>query len=199
MTAAVGFGVGVALAFAMPRLVGGDDESVGVALLSSAGLWAGLVGACAVVSLRRGTRSLVRDFAFRFRWIDLGLGFAGSIAARLLLAMAILPIPLPTRRLRDLGPSPLPDEAPAGWELGVLVLIVCVGAPLFEEVFFRGLVQPRLVDRFGVVPGIVVASVLFGAAHMIGWAGAISVATAWAIWAHVFFNAQAMAALLLLS
>lgn len=46
-------------------------------------------------------------------------------------------------------------------------LIVNLGvAVLAEELLFRGLLQRRLVDWLGVWPGIVCASLLFGAAHI---------------------------------
>jgi membrane protease YdiL (CAAX protease family) len=104
-----------------------------------------------------------------------------------------------------------------GWV--ALVLVVCVGAPVVEELFFRGLLQTRLVGRLGVVWGIVVTSVLFGAAHLIGWVGPItfvyatSIAAAGlvlgtlrhltgrlgtSIAAHCIFNAQALILLALL-
>jgi membrane protease YdiL (CAAX protease family) len=97
--------------------------------------------------------------------------------------------------------------------------VVCVGAPIIEELFFRGLIQTRLVGRFGTVAGIGITSVLFGAAHLIGWAGPISLVYALSIagagvalgtmrhltgrlgtsmMAHSFFNAQALLALALL-
>src|SRR5207249_3966943 len=53
-----------------------------------------------------------------------------------------------------------------------------VGAPLVEELFFRGLLQPRLVTLVGPVPGIVATSCLFGAAHLIAWQGPITLAYA---------------------
>ena len=63
----------------------------------------------------------------------------------------------------------------------VVIVITCVGAPIIEELFFRGLVQTRLVGRLGVAPGIVLASLLFGAAHMINWQGVDTFTYAWAI------------------
>jgi hypothetical protein len=40
-------------------------------------------------------------------------------------------------------------------------------APLIEELLFRGLLQPRLVGTFGVLPGILITSSLFGALHLV--------------------------------
>lgn len=38
--------------------------------------------------------------------------------------------------------------------------------PVIEELLFRGFMQPVLVDSFGVFPGILATSVLFGAMHL---------------------------------
>jgi membrane protease YdiL (CAAX protease family) len=98
----------------------------------------------------------------------------------------------------------------------VLVVVVCVGAPLVEELFFRGLLQTRLVGRYGPVIGIGITSMLFGAAHLIGWQGPITLVYALgvagggvalgtvrlitgrlgtSILTHCFFNAQALLAI----
>jgi membrane protease YdiL (CAAX protease family) len=38
--------------------------------------------------------------------------------------------------------------------------------PIIEELLFRGFLQPVLVDSFGVFPGILATSILFGAMHL---------------------------------
>ena len=190
-------------------------------ILTEVALWTALIGGCVIVSRRRGTGSLIRDFAFRFRWIDLGFGLAGSLVGRLMAGLFVAPIPfVPSRNLRTADRTIIggPTHGPAAWT--TLVVITCIGAPLVEELFFRGLVQTRLVGRYGPFAGIFVASVLFGAAHMIAWNGAITFVYAWAIVgggvvlgtlryltgrlgpsivAHAFFNAQAMIAVALLN
>lgn len=47
----------------------------------------------------------------------------------------------------------------------VLSVVMFVFVSVVEELIFRGLVQGTLVDRFGSVAGIVIASLLFGATH----------------------------------
>ena len=110
----------------------------------------------------------------------------------------------------------LQDATDSSWGWVVLILLTCVGAPLVEELFFRGLLQTRLVGRFGPVAGIVGASLVFGAAHLIAWDGLMTLAYGWSIAggglvlgmmrhysgrlgppivAHAFFNAVAMIAL----
>jgi len=46
-----------------------------------------------------------------------------------------------------------------------VIVAMCIVAPIVEEVFFRGLLLNAFARWFGVVPGIIVASLLFGAIH----------------------------------
>jgi hypothetical protein len=216
------FGVGVGLSYAVLFLLRSTGRPGGLSIelvLSEVGLWLPLLAACWFVSRRRGERSFVTDYGLRWRPLDIGLGLAGSIAARSTASIVLLPVVILQPHFRA------PDESvfqkftggPTGWI--VLALVVCVGAPIIEELFFRGLIQTRLVGRFGTVAGIGITSVLFGAAHLIGWAGPISLVYALSIagagvalgtmrhltgrlgtsmMAHSFFNAQALLALALL-
>jgi hypothetical protein len=223
VTAFVGYGVAVALSIGIVAALVALDRPGGrpaALVLSELGLWGGLIGACVLVSRRRGTGSLIRDFDFRFRWIDLGFGLAGAVAGRLVSAAMVAPVPVASRRLRDLDRSIFRDATHGTTAWIVLIAVTCIGAPLVEELFFRGLLQTRLIGRFGVVPGIVGASLLFGAAHMIAWQGVDTFVYAWAvaggglvlgtmryltgrlgpgIVAHAIFNGMAMLAIALLS
>lgn len=49
--------------------------------------------------------------------------------------------------------------------IAISVFGVTLG-PIVEELLFRGFLQPVLVDSFGVLPGIIVTSVVFGAMHL---------------------------------
>jgi membrane protease YdiL (CAAX protease family) len=215
-TAAVCFALGVAATFAVGpahERAGEPGGDAGELLLSSVALWSFLIAAAVLISRRRGSTSLVSDFGIRFQWSDVGYGFAAALVARMLSGFAGGLIPLPSRSLdetrRDVAERVL--ESPTEWL--VLALVVIVGAPVVEEIFFRGVVQRRLVTRLQPVVGIGVASVLFGAAHLIAWDGVFSLAYAWAVAAggivlgavyhltgrlgtaiagHAFFNAQAI-------
>ena len=60
----------------------------------------------------------------------------------------------------------------------VLVLIVCVGAPFFEELFFRGVVQSVLTRRWGARVAIVTQALAFALVHYrYGMTLALSVTT----------------------
>jgi membrane protease YdiL (CAAX protease family) len=220
--AVVAFGVGVGLTVAVQAAHAAADRPGGRAAelaLSSVGLWSVLLGAVLFVSRRRGTGSLVADYAFRFRWSDIGIGFAGSLVGRVVSGIAVSPVPMPSRSLDEIDEPVFEDATNGPVEWIVLIVIVCVGAPLIEELFFRGLLQTRLAGRFGAVWGISVASLLFGAAHLIAWSGPFTLAYAWAvaggglvlgvmrhytgrlgppIVAHAFFNAEALLAIAVL-
>lgn len=208
------FGVGLSyLVLILLRTHGRPGGLSAELVLSEIGLWLPLLAACWYVSRRRGERSWVKDYGLRWRPLDMGLGLAGSVAARSTESIVLLPIIIlqPHFRNPDVSIFHQFTYGVSGWI--VLALVTCVGAPVIEELFFRGLIQTRLVGRYGPVVGIGVTSVLFGAAHLIGWAGPISLVYALAIagagvalgtmrhltgrfgtsmMTHSFFNAQAL-------
>ena len=88
------------------------------------------------------------------RLMMLGLSLA-VVVAMLSTLMSIKQLDNPMTRL-------LSDRTTA---IVVAVLSVTIG-PLAEELAFRGLLQPLLVRSVGVIPGIAVTSLLFGAMHL---------------------------------
>jgi membrane protease YdiL (CAAX protease family) len=65
------------------------------------------------------------------------------------------------------GPArSIADRAVGFWPRLGLVLLVVVGAPLFEEFFYRGCVQRRLVAAFGPAAALLGSSALFAVAHL---------------------------------
>jgi hypothetical protein len=158
---------GLSFHFILPYLLLGHPGGTltGMAL-SEAGLWTGLLATCVVTSRRYGTASVRADFRLRFRWSDLAIGLGAALVARCFASVVLVPF---LHVLRSVGN---PDKSlyditnvgALGWI--VLVVVTCVGAPLFEELFFRGLLQGQLVERFGAGRGIVVTAVVFGAVHI---------------------------------
>jgi len=53
-----------------------------------------------------------------------------------------------------------------GMERALMVGAVVLAAPVCEEVFFRGFIQPRLIQRWGAFLGLLATSVLFSLIHM---------------------------------
>jgi membrane protease YdiL (CAAX protease family) len=144
----------------------GSDPSLGALAAGEAALWLGLLGAPVVASRRKGAGDLAQDFGFSFRWTDAFTGLPIGVVCQLLLVPLIY-LPLqqfvsthdleaPVRRVTDTAHG-------AGFL--ALAVVVVVGAPVVEELFFRGLVLRSLQRRFGDVWAIVGSAVLFGVAH----------------------------------
>ncbi len=189
------------------------EVSLGETALLQIPLWAGLLGAPLWASYRKGRHSLGADFGLRMRWSDLPLGLAVGLAAQLaLVALVALVFQLLGLDLDKVGNTAQELTSNATDVVGVvlLVAIVAVAAPIFEELFYRGLWLRSLERRLGRGWAVLVSSVLFGAIHgqlydlpaLIGFgavAALLTVATGRlgpAIWAHVAFNLTAVVFLL---
>ncbi len=57
-------------------------------------------------------------------------------------------------------------NAQAAAQMAVSIFDTAMIAPLVEELVFRGVILPRISKRHGIWKGILISSVLFGAAHM---------------------------------
>lgn len=166
----IGLAAGLALSSLMAALwlsLTGDEElDLTGQAVSQLGLWTGMVGAALMATRRKGRRSLALDFGFRGRWSDLWLGIGIAVAVQLLL------LPLVGLLLRPLLGDPevsgpvqeILDKAKGPAFVG-LVLSVAVGAPLVEELFFRGLLLRSLQRRIPDAFAILLSSAAFGLAH----------------------------------
>ena len=146
-----------------------DELPLSLVLISQAGLWVGLLGAPWLATRRKGN-GLVGDLHLRARWRDTWVG--GSLGAAL--QLVVLPLLYwPLLELLDKTSGDLEEPAReltdrADGAIGVvlLVLIVGIGAPIVEEIFYRGLLLGSLRKR-GMPAGwaIAVTSVVFGLSH----------------------------------
>jgi len=143
-----------------------SETSLGALAAGEAALWVGLLGAPLWASRLKGAGSLAEDFGFSFRWTDPVVGLPIGIACQLLLVPLIY-LPLqqfiskhdleePVRRVTD---------SAHGGGFIALSIVVVVGAPIVEELFFRGLVLRSLQRRFGDTWAVLGSAVLFGLAH----------------------------------
>lgn len=139
----------------------------------------GLAG-LAYVALRQ-ERDLLRASVPSLRdvgWMIAGLGllFVAGIAAVTALSIVVAVVETVVGTSVELGQNEIVrqgQETPRLFLYMIPIAIFLVGPA--EEIVFRGVVQGLLVRAFGVVPGIGVASVLFGVGHYF----AISVGSAW--------------------
>jgi membrane protease YdiL (CAAX protease family) len=131
-------------------------------VLGVLGLWTGLFMAAYIVSHRRPGGSLT-DLGLHFPThseigLGIGIGFAGFIVAIQVAAALRALFP-------DNGGSLLVAAKPDLAYVFTFALVACVGAPIFEEMFFRGVVQPLMMNNLGLVYGIVAQAMLFAGAH----------------------------------
>lgn len=192
-----------------------DELPLSLAALAQLGLWAGLLGAPLVATRTKGN-GLVADLHLRGRLADVWRGGIVGILLQLV-ALPLLYWPLLellNKRASDLeGPArDLTDRATGPASTALLILIVGIGAPVIEEIFYRGLFQGALLKRgLRPAPAIAISSVVFGVSHgellqlpalvMFGVVAGILTYRAGrlgpAIAAHVAFNMVTVLALLL--
>lgn len=167
----MGFVVGLVLSslFASVWLAANPDSeelSLGGQALASIGLWIGLVGTAVYSAKRRGSGSLREDFGLDARPVDLAIGAVAGVGAQVVLVPVVALLLRPLLGEPEVS-GPVEDMVESAEGLGVvgLFLFIAVGAPIVEELFFRGLVLRALRKRAGTVVAVIGSSVLFGLAH----------------------------------
>jgi membrane protease YdiL (CAAX protease family) len=179
-------------------------------------LWAMFIGIPWLAVRRRGL-DWRRDLGWGMRPIDVPAGLAIGVVTQVLL-VPLLYVPIlefvddadleePARNLVASATSPVGVAA--------LVVLTVIGAPIAEEILFRGLLFRGLADieagrRFGITLAVVASSAVFAISHLqllqfpgLFLIGAIA-ATAMhrtgrlgtAIWIHAGFNATTVTILL---
>jgi uncharacterized protein len=148
-----------------------------------------------------------------FRRGDLLAVPAGIVAQLVLIPLLYLPLravwpaTFSPDRLEETA-SELVDAA-VGWRIVLLIVVVTVGAPVVEEIVYRGVLQRAATARLGGVVGWLGASVFFALIHLrpvelpgLAVAGAVFGVFAWrtdrlggAVLAHMAFNATGLVSL----
>lgn len=186
---------------------------IGVTAADVIGLWIGLVGAALWYSRTAGTSSLSQDLGLRVgTWWDLPVGAAIGLACQYgLIPLLYLPFKHFDRHLsHQLSQPAQRDTSDAhSWAAVIVLLIVlAIGAPLVEELFFRGLLLRSLSAWVTPAVAIIADGLLFGLAHFeavqfagLAVFGMVLALIAWrlrrlgpTIAAHASFNAAAVIA-----
>ena len=208
--------VGAGLTSSLWVLLSGSSAfSLGSVIAGLIGLWTAYLGVCWWAARSKGSGSLVDDFGLRFEARDVGRGAVWGLLSSVVLVRLVYVVldalgvvsesslerlSEPAERLRDVA---------VGWRFAVLSLFIGIGAPIVEELFFRGLVNRALIRRLGPWPGIVIGGVFFGVAHgqalqlpalavfgvVLGWLAWRSGRLGPGIVAHLFFNGITLVAL----
>jgi uncharacterized protein len=176
--AAIGAGVGVVgtiVAGVVILIISGPGSLVTSNLwyfsTSELALWTGFLGAVVVASKMNGSGNLVTDYGLSWpRWRDVRLGIAGGVLGRLWPLLILILFVLGTANgfsgnnstaPKILGVTP---NGVGGWTL--LIALTVVGAPIVEELFFRGLVQGAFTRRVGATPAIFITALGFALIHV---------------------------------
>ena len=206
--------VAAAFASSIVVAVGGDvDEATPIPLLAVSLLvgWAVFLAGTWFTSQRLGTGDVRKDFGLDARPIDL-LGAPIGVVAQLVLIPAVY-VPL-----RAIWPDVFDDDALTetaedlidradGGLIVVLFLLVVIGAPLVEEIVYRGMLQRPLLARLPQLPVVTGVAAVFALIHLrpveypgLFVAGLVFGVCAWrtgrigmAVVAHVAFNATGLA------
>jgi membrane protease YdiL (CAAX protease family) len=133
-------------------------------LLSEMGLWAGMLGTVIFVSRRYGSASLRRDFGLGIRGPDVLWGFVAVVAA--LIVSEIVVLAFTGTKFSGTNDQIITQQKGHDAGLVILTLIVELGAPFFEELFFRGFLRTALQERFGATGAVWLQAVFFGFAHL---------------------------------
>jgi uncharacterized protein len=131
-------------------------------------LWIPLIVGTVIVTRRLGTGHPLRDLGVRFVAFDL-VGIPIGIATQLVFVDGLYRVleafGVDTSGL-DQPAEELADRADHALWVVVLVLMVVVGAPLVEEIFFRGLLMRSLQARWNDTVALVASAVFFGLVHL---------------------------------
>lgn len=146
-------------------------EPIWILVASALALWTPFVVMLVLLSHKLGSGNFWSDYSVRFRPID-ALGIPLGIASQIFLVSAvywplrkIFPSTFDAADVEERA-SDLYDRA-QGWWLVVLVLIVVVGAPIVEELVYRGFIQGTLRGTMNHSVALVVAAVWFTLIHFV--------------------------------
>jgi membrane protease YdiL (CAAX protease family) len=132
-------------------------------LLGEAGLWVAMLATVVFVSHRFGTSSLPRDFGLGITLKDPLWGVCAAITA--FLGAGLVLENFSGTKFSGSNDQILTQQK--GHEAGIVLVtvIVALGAPFFEELFFRGYLRTALQARFGRHGAVWLQALFFGLAH----------------------------------
>jgi membrane protease YdiL (CAAX protease family) len=141
-----------------------DDRPLWLDAVLLIPLWVSLLAATIIISRQWGTGSLRDDYGLRFRTFDL-LGVPIGIASQAVLIPAIYWVLRVSSEDVSSQARTLTDRAGSDAEVVLLVLMVVVGAPIIEELFFRGLLMRAIQARWNDGLALVASALFFALVH----------------------------------
>jgi membrane protease YdiL (CAAX protease family) len=194
--------------FAVP-----EARSLALDALQQLPFWAVLLAVPYLAARFKGN-GWIRDFRIRMERSDIFVGLGVGIFCQVVLVSGFYWLLFKLIGEQDVSAEArqLTDRATTPLGVILLFLIVGVGAPIAEEIFFRGLALRAFRKRgWAWWPSIIVTAVYFGATHLqplqfpalvlfgiaVGWLVQRTDRLGPAIWAHVGFNVTAAVVLVL--
>ena len=152
-------------------------------------------------------RGIVADLGLRMKAVDVPLGLAIGVGSQLLLVPALYWLVFRLIGVQDVSAEAreLTDRATGPLSVLLLFVIVGIGAPVAEEIYFRGMALPIFRRRIAAPWAVLASAAFFAATHLqplqfpallvFGVVlGALTVRFGRlgpALWAHVGFNVVA--------
>jgi membrane protease YdiL (CAAX protease family) len=213
---AVPAGVGAAVGQASSQIGSGQALAIGVppplwiTALMQLPLWLGIGLIPVWFAVNRG-KGVVADLGLRMKAIDIPVGLAIGVASQLVMVPALYWLLFKVIGVKDVSAAAraLTDRATDPLSILLVFVVVAIGAPIAEEIYFRGFAQRIFGRRLRPHWAILASATFFAASHMqvlqfpaLLVFGLILGFLAWrsgrlgpAIWAHVGFNAITAATL----
>jgi len=164
-----GIALGVASGAIGYHQASGTPVPLTITVVGLLGLWTGLIGGVVLYYRLWGSGHPSDDLGLAIRPLDVVIGAAVGLGTQLvLIPLLYLPFERADKTLSHRLSAPAKSDTAAvhgGWQTAVLILFLAVGAPIVEELFFRGLLLRSLTRWLGPVAGIAVSAVVFGLAH----------------------------------
>ena len=113
--------------------------------------------------LRYG-KPVFRSLGWRRAGINLALVGVGGVA--LAVVFSLISAAIHTPKI----PTPFDKLIGSPWSMALFAVMAVIVAPLFEELFFRGFIQPVFSRTFGTIAGILITAALFGSLHLFEYA-----------------------------
>ncbi len=173
----LGTQVAVAFAIVIPQVLSGEvetaedvvsDPSLGMLTAMVVANWFGLMLWPVIASFTKGRRDIRADFGLGFGKADLGAGIVGGVVLFGIGMVANLAWILVTDSDPPDNSGFVEPTATSVLAVVVLVLVVAVGTPIVEELYFRGFLLRALGKRWGLPVGVVASSAIFGLFHFQG-------------------------------
>jgi membrane protease YdiL (CAAX protease family) len=148
-------------------LADGSSSGAGATVIAGmVGQWVGMVGYLVFASKVKGQGTLRDDFGLRWNgWADIALGIGVGLGS--IIAIGIVISAVASMFGTDPGTNTDRILDSAGSDTGryILVAFASFGAPVVEELYFRGLALRAFERRLGPALGIVMSTLVFAVLH----------------------------------